>query len=300
MRVLLIYNATSRRCGNEQHGLQTAIALRRAGADVTVWDGTYETIYEKLQQNVPAYVPADLADYDVVHFNWHPASINHYNPEHFAGARFLSVRLIDLPPHSWCPVEDRADFLIAAEPYEKADLIVPNPVVDWVTDLPEPDNEFTVGVSGVRGDGYLDVLQACLDHPSWRYNARTPDDPWLSIDDEVRRLARSTVNVAWYHGSRGVAGAPSMLLASRRPLLINYSPMLRHLANFDQVLRTAAASPGAPLEQVERWWRTAGYLQTPEERAVDAAVAFSWSRAATRMLDAWQDAINKKDRSWGI
>ncbi|KKK56402.1 hypothetical protein LCGC14_3064890, partial [marine sediment metagenome] len=177
-------------------------ALRRAGHEVDDWDGHYPVIYEKLQRDVPAYLPANANDYDVVHLNWHPASINHYLPEHFAGLDHpvLSIRVTDLPPWSGCPCLEPFTVRITAEPHELSTLVVPNPVVDWADEriaFPAPNEEFTIGFSGVRLDGYGVIKEICQAH-GWALNESGAE--WLTIEDEIRRLARSTVNVCWYRG----------------------------------------------------------------------------------------------------
>ncbi len=309
MRILHISNVSAKRCGTQNHAQQCSTALRRAGHAVIDWDGTYPVIYEKLQRDVPAYLPADANDYDVVHLNWHPASINHYTLEHFAGLDHpvLSVRLTDLPPWSGCPCLDAFTVRITAEPHALSTLVVPNPVVDWVEDLPAPNKEFTVGVTGVRKDGYQIVKDACAAR-GWQFNASDPAT-WLSIEDEIRRLARSTVNVCWYTGVRGVAGAPSTCLASRRPLLINHSPMLRHLINRENVwFHDPPGSSGVLGEALKKMFdlrhlldrpaRGFGRQHTTTTRVYVARGAegesipgdLSWTTAAARMVEHWKES----------
>ncbi len=286
MRILHISNVSAKRCGTQNHAQQGSTALRRAGHDVTDWDGHYPVIYEKLQRDVPAYLPSDANDYDVVHLNWHPASINHYVTEHFAGLTHpvLSVRLTDLPPWSGCPCLEAFTVRITAEPHELSTLVVPNPVVDWVDDLPPPNKAFTVGVTGVRKDGYAAVAYACSQH-GWKFNASDPET-WLSIEDEIRRLARSTVNVCWYRGVRGVAGAPSTCLASKRPLIINGSAMLRHLQKYRSVLLDYSALPDNSLSILRDLWAVGRSHEAP----LDAYEDLSWTTAAARMVEHWKEA----------
>ncbi len=293
MRILHISNVSAKRCGTQNHAQQCSTALRRAGHDVTDWDGTYPVIYEKLQRDVPAYLPADANDYDVVHLNWHPASINHYITEHFAGLTHpvLSVRLTDLPPWSGCPCLEAFTVRITAEPHELSTLVVPNPVIDWVDDLPEPHTEFTVGVTGVRRDGYQIVKDVCARH-GWRFNASDPK-VWLSIEDEIRRLARSTVNVCWYRGVRGVAGGASTCLASKRPLIINGSPMLTHVQGLKgQVVQ--AEDLEKILQSVYDFWTSCvrghagpGGMDLWQAPRIED---LSWTTAAARMVTHWKEA----------
>jgi hypothetical protein len=282
MRVLLVTNLSARRCGIQNFGVQTATALRLAGAEVTEWDGCYSAIYEK------PYLPLDAADYDVIHFNWHPVTINHYGPNHFPKGPVLSLYLNDLPPWSSCPVFDRADVRFSAEDHPSC-VTLPYPIADWVTDLPDPPKEFTVGWSGVRGDGAELLHKVCAN-----LNAATnpPDGLWRSFDDEVRRQARSTVNVLWYHEQRGISGGASQAAVAHRALLLNDSRMFAHFWPYEKELyfcrRPCNLNPASHLTNMLKliWvdWIN-GALQYPTTLLTD----LSWSRAATRMLEIWEE-----------
>lgn len=284
MRVCHISNFSVPRCGMSNFGYQFSTALRRAGHEVTDWDGCYPVIHLKEEQQDPGgtYLPADAADYDVIHVNWHPATINHYGAGHFPAGPILSVYLHDIPPWSGCPFFDRAEVRITSEPLDGC-LEIPYPVADWVTDLPDPDPAFTVGWTGIRGDG-LDELKSVCVRRGWALSLSDPDH-WLSFEDEVRRLARSTVNVCWYHMGRGRSGAASTCLASKRPLLINQNIMLGHIQNRLGVYTAARATTlEACLEVIAEQPRAdlVGPFQTCEE--------LSWSRAATQITHAWEEA----------
>jgi hypothetical protein len=288
------------RCGMSNFSVQTGIALRRAGAEVDNWDGDYSVIYAKIQRNEPAYLPADLSPYDVVHFVWHPITINHYTVAHWpTGPRPLcSLFLGDLPPHSGCPCLESFPFRVSALPHailstpSSRGLVLPYPIIDWVEDLPEPDPVFTVGYSGVRGDG-RDLLQTICARHGWAFNASDPAQ-WLSIDDEVRRLARSTVNVCWYHEQQDIAGAPSTCLASRRPLLINRSAMLRHLFSYGDELYIGECTDADPGELgvrlliLESAWK----LGVPLRRPFRVLHAHSWTTAARRLIREWESVLH--------
>ena len=72
LKILHVSNHSRQRCGIANFGYQLSTALRLLGHSVTDWDAEYSTIYEKIQRQEPAYLPADVATYDVVHFNWQP------------------------------------------------------------------------------------------------------------------------------------------------------------------------------------------------------------------------------------
>jgi hypothetical protein len=218
MKILLVTNLSAPRCGIQNFGVQTATALRCAGAEVTEWDGCYSAIYEK------PYLPEDADTYDVIHFNWHPVTINHFGPSHFPVGPLLSVYLNDLPPWSSCPVFDHAKVRFSAEDHPGC-LTLPYPIADWIDDLPPAPDVFTVGWSGVRGDG-AELLQTVCAELGYATNA--PDGVWRSFEDEVRRQARSTVpgesRDQWWGKSGG--GGPARAPAERQPDVSTF-PSLR-------------------------------------------------------------------------
>jgi hypothetical protein len=276
------------RCGIANFAEQCSTALRRAGAEVTDWNANYSSIYARREAGQPTYLPDDAADYDVILLGWHPIALNTYGADHFPAGPLLAVYLHDLPPWSACPFEDRIDYVMTSEAYAKSACVLPYPVPDWVTGLPDPADIFTVGLTGVRGDGHAEVREVCARY-GWAVNAS--GETWLSLEDEVRRLARSTINVCWYHEGRGIAGAPSMCLASRRPLLVNTSPMLRHLhGHFSQVISVIPDSTGSPeacLRAVAQGAYGRHYLtrESPE----DATLRLGWGGAATYLLEQWAE-----------
>lgn len=286
MRILHVSNHSAPRCGIQNFGYQVTTALRRAGAEVTDWDGSYQAIYEK------PYLPPDAADYDVIHVNWHPVTINHYHADHFPSGPVLSVYLNDLPPWSSCPFGDQAAVRFAPEPHPGC-AVLPYPIADWIDDLPEPPAEFTVGWSGVRGDG-ADLLRKVCDLCGYATNA--PDGVWRSFEDEVRRQARSTINVLWYHEARGISGGASQAAAAKRPIVLNGSRMFQHFWPYaDEVHRfphrdaPTAWRPDQRLDVVlkvmQDHWRH-GQLRQPTRILTD----LGWTRAADRMLSVWEAA----------
>ena len=273
MRILHV-TTTVPKCGIAAFGYELTTALRRAGAEVTHWPGDYPIIYER-----KTYLPADADSYDLVHFNWHPGVLGHYRPEHLPKCP-KSIYLHDLPPHSELDWVQECSVRLTSEPHPLSTLVVTYPVIDWIPDLPPPDPRFTVGFSGVRGDGLAYLLDLCPRY-GWALNQSTE---WLSIEDEIRRLARSTVNVCWYASNRGRASAASHCLASRRPLLINSSSMFAHLFGYPELYRSER---GLDLRE---WLQNMEFtVQQGRPLNTTAAVAqdMSWSKGAEAILSHW-------------
>ena len=290
LRVLHPYNMTAGPCGIANFAQQWSTALRRAGCAVTDWNANYSVIHAREEaQEAGTYLPADAATYDVIIIGWHPAALNTYTADHFPVESRLCVYLHDLPPWSRCPFEDRANLLVTSEPHPtRKTLVLPYPIVDWVNDLPWPNAAFTVGWTGVRGDGQAELKAACATH-GWQTNFSNPA-VWLSIEDEIRRLARSTVNVCWYHEGRGTSGAASTCLASGRPLLINHSLMLRHLQNGGLVRRRSGTLAEA-LRPLATQWHGDHYRWEWDVDAQKADLSLterSWSAATDRLLTMWE------------
>lgn len=226
MKILFVTNASMERCGVRLYGAQMIDALRGAGIEVQIWDGGYEHCRQE------DYLPRGVPDYDLIHFNWDPQAINHYLPQHFAGYPPLSLFLHDVPPNSTCPVQGEARWLFSFEP-TPGSIVLPEAVPTTPADLSMPPSDhIRIGVSGIRNDaGFLQVREVCTAHgwetsePRWWSGG-----PWLSLEDEIRRLAACHVNVCWYHTSgRGKSMAAMICCAARRPLLLSNSTMFSAL-----------------------------------------------------------------------
>ncbi len=301
MKILHVANFSAGNCGIKNFALQTSTALRRAGCDVTDWDGHYSTIYAKIQRQEPSYLPLDADTYDVLHFTWNPLAINHYNIDHFGPLThaLLSIYLTDLPPYSACPAIDSFPIRVAAEEHplihtpRSNGCILPYPIIDWVDDLPPAPEAFTVGWTGLRGDGIGAAEEVCR-RRGWATNFtdRTEGRAWLSPEDEVRRLAKSTVNVCWYHEYQNIASAPSMCLASHRPLLLNGSAMFMHLSAYADELYLSVTHESSvealeeALHLVYLHWQ-ADRLRVPATILTD----LSWAYGAQKLIATWQEAI---------
>lgn len=298
MKVCLIYNASDRRCGFVNYGQQTETALRRAAHDLTVWDGTYEQVYGRQQLPTTPYLgmfPPDVLTYDVVHTIWHAMTLNHYAGapwEQLAGGPLLSW-IDGGPSNASCPFKAHMQVRWGhyPRPIEEAYHVTPLPIPDWVTDLPRPNPSFTVGATSVRGDGVEELRQVCVTH-GWQTNLPQPGQ-WLSVEDEIRRLARSSVNVCWYDTPplwKDRAGAPSTALASRRPLLITDDSLLGHLWGYTDLYHGRLAVRGGPdlsacLTQITAD-HAAGTLNLPWKVLED----FSWTSVTTDFTRVWEEA----------
>lgn len=283
MRILVVYNSSTAPCGFRHLGDQLVTALRRGCAtdQVDVWDGTYPVLKARLDRGEPAYWPGDIATYDVVHLIWHPGTLGHYTGADWPVGPLYSLFQGELPPWSTCPIADRFAVRFGREP---ARGIIPlgYPLLDWVEDFPPPAATFTVGISTIRGEG-VDAVRACCSDRGWEVNAPSP--VWLSPEDEVRRLARSSINVCWYASViGGLAGAPSTCLASRRPLLINTNEMLCHMQGEPGVYCWPQLTLPHALDRVHRDWQ-AGTLRDPTV----TLPYLGWTAAARKLRTLWED-----------
>lgn len=277
--VLLVYNASSPRCGIRNSGDQWATAMRLAGLDVTVWDGTFP---DQFNASTMPWWPADLDRYDQVCLLWNPQTINFYmGADRWPATEKGTIWIGETKPWAWCPFQEHFKHVIACDAAEGITEVIGCPVVDWV-ESPPPDPAFTVGISTVRGEGVSLVEYLQSRYPHWTFNVGTS---WLPLEDEIRRLARSTVNVCWYHTGRNErSSAASMCLASGRPLIVNHAPPLQHLHGLPGI--TVVEQLGdleAALEQAAADWAVAGWLPTPVWPSV-----WNWSHVVTRLQQLWE------------
>lgn len=278
----MIGNLSDKRCGFANFTQQTITALQRAGHDVGSFDGTYEQVYARQQQGVNGFLPPNAASYDIVHVIWHAMTLNHYSGCDWTG---LKTSWWDGgPSDATCPFKDAMQIRWSDYPREGYHYLH-YPVPDWVTDLPAPDAAFTVGASSVRGDGIAAVQELCESH-GWAMNL--PTGAWVPLDEEVRRLARSTVNVCWYRTPplwHNRASAPSMLLASGRPLLIDEDALVAHLFDASDVYH------GAWGHLDEALWRVwADWQEKTLTHPTATAEELSWTRAARELARVWATA----------
>lgn len=308
MKILIIGNLSDQRCGFQNFSCQMKWAFlrkKKSFSDPTMhfWDGTYSKIYERQQRNAPhagffppcADTKADLAYYDVIHIIWNAMTMNHYAGADWAKFARAGVTLSwwdGGPSDASCPFEEWMQVKWSDYPREGYHYMA-YPVPDWVKDLPPAADTFTVGASSVRGDGIAEIREICAKE-GWATNLPTPG-VWLSVEDEIRRLARSTVNVCWYNTPplwKNRASAPSMLIAAQRPLLINDDPLVDHLAYYTDVYRWPRQDLGKhsylphALRQMQRLAGKGGGLVAPQHAFND----LSWSKAVDQFLSVWEGA----------
>jgi hypothetical protein len=284
MKIAVIGNFSDRRCGFQSFSKQTAHALRRAGHDVTAFDGTYSTVYARREAGIESFLPPDPSSFDVLHVVWHPATLNHY-----AGATWPAGPVTSVwngCPAAWCPFNDAMAVKWGVLGREEGHRQLFYPIPDWITDLPEPDPAFTVGYSGVREDGLPALRELCAKY-GWATNFSDPA-LWLPVEDEIARVARSTVNVGWYSGAHDDRSSGAMLcLASRRPFLCNHVRMFQHLEGYADVYfgdgTDGIAELEAALLRVEADWKQ-GRLIVPGP-VLDA---YSWTKAVTLLEEGWR------------
>ena len=277
MRVLVVSNSGTTACGIAEVGRQMARGLQSAGADVTVWDGSYEAIYARQQRQIAPFFPPDVEAYDVVVVNWHPLSLNHYTGAQAWPSRPLRVGILHEQTDSYCPF--RAAFDRIEAPEQKTDEhAFDYPCVAYESPV-RPDPPVVLGVSSLRGDGYGPVADLCA-RRGWTLNAPTPG-VWLPIEAEIDRLARSTVTVAWYHADQGKASGVMTLVAARRPVVVSDSSM------FSQVRGWTGIYTGPSLvEAVAR-----ALVGVPPHTLAETR---TWPALAARWLAEWADTPRRR------
>lgn len=284
MRVLHISNHSAGRCGVALFGLQCSDALRAEGVDVVDWDGHYPPLHAREEQGVPSYLPDRPSDFDVIHLNWQPATLNHYQSGMFPPGPLYSVFLHDLPPWSTCTFEDRMHVKFALEPYEGAtEIPPPGPDYKPTQDMAET---VTIGRSNIREAGRDELAAICAKH-GWVFNDSRPE--WLSETEEVERLATSWVNVVWYNENRSRGSAAMMCAAARRPLLLSdESQRFAHLKPYaDELYFRPLHTLEASLVEIVNDVRRGHGREKRPTRVVDA---FSWRAAARTMIATWEQA----------
>lgn len=239
MRVLLIGNFADTRCGFRNFTDQMTTAMQRQpGVTLVPFDGTYTTVYARQQEPDAFHLgmfPHNVQDFDVVHLVWNAMTMNHYNGapwQYLLDAGVVTSWWDGGPSDASCPFIQYLQVRWSDYPRDGYHYM-PYPVPDWVGPLPEANERFTIGASSVRGDGIAEIRQVA-ETLSCELNLPTPGQ-WLTVEDEIRRLARSTVNICWYNTPplwHNRASAPSMLLAAMRPILINEDPLVAHLREY--------------------------------------------------------------------
>jgi hypothetical protein len=268
--------------------------LEKLGVQIEEWDGSYSHVKEA------GYLPPGVGKYDLLHLNWDPQTINHYLPQHFEGAPPLSLFLHDVPPNSTCPVWDSAKLRMGYEPYPglvQLDHAIPPFHGPFNEKLEGP---IRVGVTGVRNDpGFGMVEDLCkregweLSRPAWQTGGS-----WVSMEEEIARLATCTFNICWYHTSgRGKSMGAMMCAASRRPLVLSNSTMFSCLEPYqDELYQCKGDANGVNLERMAEV--VLGDLEDGLEVGVGVAKVpnklltdLSWARCAQRIKSLWESLL---------
>lgn len=285
MRVLFITGLGHWICGEREYGSIWARELRKLGVEIREWDGYGG-------HTLPG--ERELRAIDLIHVNWGPSNLPHYQPEHFPPEIPLSVFMHDVEPHSHCPLASRAELLMSYEP-SAGSIVLDHAVPTYDGPFPEPPKQITVGLTGIRGDrGREMVIDECekrgwkVSTPGWWGSVWSRAD-WISTEQEIMRLASCTLNVCWYHTStRGKSMAAMFCVAARRPLLLSGSTMFSALWPYDDEITIVREAEGdAPLY----YSALAGRLESALtwQRRPNAAVhELSWARLAQRIKKLWE------------
>jgi hypothetical protein len=286
MRILYVTDWSTQRCGIAAFGHEMVQALQAdPELEVTVWNANYPHLHALEEKGLPAYMPADAEDYDVVFMNWHPGSCNHYLPQHLPTKPVIAAFLHDLKRYSWCPYEERIDLPFASEPNPEGWIPMAYPCSDYDPPVKwQPGDPIRIGWSGIRGDGKGDILQLCEKY-GWQPNI--PSERWLSTEEEIDRLALSTVNVFFYRSGQGRASAVMKAVAAQRPIVLSNSPMFDYYReNF----------------QLDFWW-----VEDLEATLCNAVVCWGdkipiscraanlWSKSVARYKELFKLAIQNKN-----
>lgn len=311
MKIAVIGNLTDVRCGFQNFSVQTIRALQHAGHDVTAYDGTYAQVYARREAGMESFLPLDPLSYDVLHVIWHPATFNHYAGADWEGlkhdrrGRGQRTPVLSLwngcPTAAWCPFLGQMDVAWDARGLLEGHRPIWYPIPDWIDDLPPTNPAFTVGYSGVRRDGVGPLTEICERH-GWQMNFSEPG-AWLGLEEEVKRLARSSVNVGWYGGDDDRASSAMMCLASRRPFLCNDVKMFLTIKPF---ANTGATGNG--IVQVEDRVQE---LEKALEQAWEAHVGFpdgidpgipSLPQPQSPVWQAlsWSAAVKELEKGWTL
>jgi hypothetical protein len=283
VRVLFVSNISAPRCGVASFGATWVDECQRRGLAVTAWDGHYPAIYEH------PHLPANAAEFDVIHVNWHPVTLNHYAPEHFPPGVPLSLYLHDIPPWSTCPLWERAQHRWAAEPCAGCEELRYPAIADaerFEANVAELAANRLLGWTGVRGDG-LEALRAWADAHGWTVSA-SPTEYFATQREEIHRLSQCTLNVLWYSASgRGKSLALMTAAAARRPILVNDSTMFDVLDRYPGAAYRWATD-GQPYSLDTALARTTAVIQDVRYHPDLLADGESWSKAVPRLRATWE------------
>lgn len=303
MKILLVSNHATERCGVAQYGRHLFNAAANAGVPIVPWHSTPK-----------APLPDEAEAFDLIHVNWHAATVGHLQPEHFEGGPPLSVFIHE--PASLCPLIPQAALVLSTEPsIEGYDRVLPhrfevfpNPCLDYIPRAEWDGLEVTLGFSGIRRDG-LDWIEGAVGRQrlelvdqdgapglgevnphAWRLCPSSSDpDGWLSDEAELERMASHALNVYHYHSANsGQSYAVMTGIAARRPLLVNRNRMMEHVWSEpgigDEVYVVDDVAEG--IHEIVRDLR-----EGREKRPFELAKRRSWSLAVETLAGWWGEVI---------
>ena len=82
MKILLVSNHATERCGVAAYGRHLFNAVQDTGIHVAPWHSTPETP-----------LPDEAAEFELIHVNWHAATVGHLKVGDFPAESKLSTRL---------------------------------------------------------------------------------------------------------------------------------------------------------------------------------------------------------------
>jgi hypothetical protein len=281
-------------CGISLWGHLQVDALRAAGCEVTYHESW-----------PPVYLPDDAGAYDVVYLNYHPITLAHIQPQHLPIWRpkgaikpLICAYIHEAHPHWWernqFPDIWRAlDLRLTEEPIPGQDVIpfqlpAPNyvPKGDW----PRSGSAPLIGHTGIRGDG-LDRLGPACERNGWELSTSKTAGRWLTMEEEIERLAACDILVAHLHGGySGQSSSVMTAIAARRPLLINSNRMLQQIWARDQEL----AKELYRIEDVETGIATilVDLALGVAKRPLQLAEHYSWRNQTAKLIEIWKERLS--------
>ncbi len=308
LKVLHVTNGTLR-CGISLYGKLLTAALDKHPEIIKLehWVADY-----------PTYLPPNADQYDIIHMNWHPATINHIQPDFIPEDSFLSVMFHE-PPRRFRdakgkypappPIWTRTDLKLMASTKDTFDGAVEflMPVPEPTERLPEASlGSVIVGHSGIRGDGLDRLIEICVRN-GWILSHSGQGGEWLSVDQEIQRLARCTVNIAHYHSAYSGQGFGAMFaIAAERPVILNHSRMTEtlwkyagcHEDNFPDEASLDAASQLYMFDDAEKGIKEVlkDIAGRKERRPYWLAGYLSFTNQANRLVNMWKNKLAKRNR----
>lgn len=273
MKILYCTNLPERGpCGVAEYGAECIKALEKAGHYVYRWEPTLACHWP---------VPEFFADFDIVHLNYHAATIGFVQPPPVK-PRLLSAFIHEPASGHWF---GEADVLFSAEPEMvpgHVGLFMPVPEAGALEYFSrEEDDDFICGTSTLRSAG-VDWAEPALAAAEIFFDYGQFKSHWYTMEEEVQRLAYCDFLIYWYGGANPGQSAGVMTgVAAQRPIVLNSNRMFESLREYDDELYRAA-TPEEGIAEVVRDLR-AGCARIPRRLRAER----SWSEAVKIMEGAW-------------